>query len=111
MLFVDIDVKVTLGRVSNVNHKLKKLKKAGQNRWKGWRPSVRGVAMNPVDHPHGGGEGKTSGGRPSVSAWGRLTKGFKTKKKRKIVQAKIIKRRRNKLDNYKDSYEKKYKCS
>jgi len=81
MLFVDLDIKVTFGRVSNVEHKLKKLKRAGQNRWRGWRPHVRGVAMNPVDHPHGGGEGKTSGGRPSVSAWGRLTKGFKTKKK------------------------------
>jgi large subunit ribosomal protein L2 len=106
MLFVDIDVKATLGRVSNVEHKLKKLEKAGENRWRGWRPSVRGVAMNPVDHPHGGGEGKTSGGRPSVSAWGRLTKGYKTKKKRKIVKAKIIKRRRNKLENYIDFCEK-----
>jgi len=106
ILFVDLEVKVTLGRVSNVDHKLKKLYKAGQNRWRGWRPSVRGVAMNPVDHPHGGGEGKTSGGRPSVSAWGRLTKGVKTKKKKKVLKTKIITRRRNKLENYKNIYEK-----
>jgi ribosomal protein L2 len=101
LLFVDLDVKVTLGRVSNVEHKLKKLHKAGQNRWRGWRPSVRGVALNPVDHPHGGGEGKTAGGRPSVSAWGRLTKGVKTKDKAQIIKYKILKRRRNKLENYK----------
>jgi len=107
IIFCDLEVKVTLGRVSNPDHKLKKLHKAGQNRWRGWRPSVRGVAMNPVDHPHGGGEGKTSGGRPSVSAWGRLTKGVKTKDKDKIIKTKIIARRRNKLENYKDKYEKK----
>jgi large subunit ribosomal protein L2 len=101
ILFVDLDVKVTYGRVSNIEHKLKKFHKAGQNRWRGWRPSVRGVAMNPVDHPHGGGEGKTSGGRPSVSLWGKLTKGKKTKKKTKIIKYKILKRRRNKLENYK----------
>lgn len=105
IIFVDLEVKVTLGRVSNVEHKLKKLYKAGQNRWRGWRPSVRGVAMNPVDHPHGGGEGKTSGGRPSVSAWGRLTKGVKTKSKKKLQKNKIITKRRNKLENYKDKYE------
>lgn len=105
IIFVDLDVKVTLGRVSNVEHKLKKLYKAGQNRWRGWRPSVRGVAMNPVDHPHGGGEGKTSGGRPSVSAWGHLTKGVKTKAKKKILKNKIITKRRNKLENYKNKYE------
>jgi large subunit ribosomal protein L2 len=106
IIFVDLEVKVTIGRVSNVDHKLKKLYKAGQNRWRGWRPSVRGVAMNPVDHPHGGGEGKTSGGRPSVSAWGKLTKGVKTKKKKKVIKTKIITRRRNKLENYKSKYEK-----
>jgi len=88
-----------------MKHKLKKLYKAGQNRWRGLRPKVRGVAMNPVDHPHGGGEGKTSGGRPSVSAWGRLTKGVKTRDKRKTINYKIIARRRNKLRNYKDEYE------
>lgn len=67
------------GVVSNPNHFLNKKVKAGQNRWLGIRPTVRGVAMNPVDHPHGGGEGKSSGGRPSVSPWGKLTKGgYKT---------------------------------
>lgn len=106
IIFVDLEVKVTIGRVSNVDHKLKKLHKAGQNRWRGWRPSVRGVAMNPVDHPHGGGEGKTSGGRPSVSAWGYLTKGVKTRDKKKIVINKLITRRRNKLENYRDKYQK-----
>lgn len=74
---------VTLGRVSNINHNLKKNYKAGTSRWKGRRPSVRGVAKNPVDHPHGGGEGKSSGGRKSVSPWGKLTKGFVTVRKKK----------------------------
>lgn len=68
----------TLGIVSNDNWKLLNLGKAGRNRWKNWRPYVRGVAMNSVDHPHGGGEGKTSGGRPSVTPWGKPTKGPKT---------------------------------
>jgi large subunit ribosomal protein L2 len=68
----------TIGMVSNPQYKFEKLEKAGQSRWLGRRPSVRGVAMNPIDHPHGGGQGKTSGGRPSVSLWARLTKGFKT---------------------------------
>ncbi len=72
----------TLGRVSNVNHEFKKYKKAGSLRLLGKRPHVRGVAMNPIDHPHGGGEGKTSGGRCSVSRWGWLTKGYKTLKKK-----------------------------
>jgi len=67
-----------LGQASNFRHNKIFLKKAGVSRNKGFRPSVRGVAMNPVDHPHGGGEGKTSGGRISVSAWGKLTKGKKT---------------------------------
>lgn len=78
---VSLNSKATLGSVSNKNFFLKKLKKAGNNRWRGIRPTVRGVAMNPVDHPHGGGEGKTSGGRPSVTPWGRLTKGKPTRKK------------------------------
>lgn len=68
----------SLGIVSNENLKLTSLGKAGRSRWKSWRPHVRGVAMNPVDHPHGGGEGKTSGGRPSVTPWGKPTKGPKT---------------------------------
>ncbi len=77
----------TIGQVSNMNKRFIKKFKAGQNRWLGKRPSVRGVAMNPIDHPHGGGEGKTSGGRPSVSLWGKLTKGKKTvKKKNKFIK-------------------------
>ena len=72
----------TLGIVSNINHKKKNLGKAGRSRWLNKRPSVRGVAMNPVDHPHGGGEGKTSGGRPSCSPQGKITKGQSTRKKK-----------------------------
>ena len=64
----------TEGTLSNESFQFKKMYKAGQNRWKGFRPTVRGVAINPVDHPHGGGEGKSSGGRPSVSPWGLLAK-------------------------------------
>lgn len=66
-----IDTLATIGTISNPEHKYKTLRKAGQARWLGHRPTVRGVAMNPVDHPHGGGEGKTSGGRPSVTPWGK----------------------------------------
>jgi len=68
----------TFGRISNGEHKLITIGKAGRTRWLNKRPIVRGVAMNPIDHPHGGGQGKTSAGRPSVSPWGRLTKGVKT---------------------------------
>lgn len=76
---VPIKCKATIGKVSNLdNHNTVKAK-AGRSRWLGIRPTVRGVAMNPVDHPHGGGEGKTSGGRPSVSPWGKLTKGPRTR--------------------------------
>jgi large subunit ribosomal protein L2 len=74
----------TIGVVSNLDHKNISLGKAGRSRWMGRRPSVRGVAMNPVDHPHGGGEGKTSGGRHPVSPWGKPTKGAKTRKRRKF---------------------------
>ena len=70
----------TIGQSSNIDHNQKVIGKAGRSRWLGWRPVVRGVAMNPVDHPHGGGEGKTSGGRPSCSPWGKPTKGYRTKK-------------------------------
>lgn len=72
-----------LGVVSNENHKNNIIKKAGRSRWLNKRPTVRGVAMNPVDHPHGGGEGKTSGGRVSVSPWAKLTKGKPTRSKKK----------------------------
>jgi large subunit ribosomal protein L2 len=75
----------TLGIVSNIYHQRIKLGKAGRSRWLNRRPHVRGVAKNPVDHPHGGGEGKTSGGRPSVSPQGRITKGKPTRKKKKKI--------------------------
>lgn len=78
----DIKTIATNGVVSNPNSRFKKLKKAGQSRWLGRRPIVRGVAMNPIDHPHGGGEGKTSGGRPSVTPWGKPTKGPLTRRYR-----------------------------
>ena len=82
----------TIGSVSNTDHQNIKIGKAGRNRWKGRRPSVRGVAMNPVDHPHGGGEGKTSGGRSPVSPWGQSAKGLKTRNN-KITNKYIITRR------------------
>jgi large subunit ribosomal protein L2 len=69
----------TVGAVSNPDHSNINIGKAGRNRWLGWRPSVRGVAMNPIDHPHGGGEGRTSGGRHPVTPWGKPTKGKKTR--------------------------------
>ncbi|MFV9878034.1 MAG: 50S ribosomal protein L2 [Anaplasma ovis] len=75
--------RATVGVVSNLNNQNIKLGKAGRSRWLGFRPAVRGVAMNPVDHPHGGGEGKTSGGRNSVTPWGVPTKGKKTRKRGK----------------------------
>jgi large subunit ribosomal protein L2 len=73
------DCKAVIGEVSNAEHNLASLGKAGASRWRGIRPTVRGVAMNPVDHPHGGGEGRTSGGRHPVSPWGIPTKGYKTR--------------------------------
>ncbi|MEP5568141.1 MAG: 50S ribosomal protein L2 [Halioglobus sp.] len=88
------DCRATLGEVSNSEHSLRKLGKAGAARWRGVRPTVRGVAMNPVDHPHGGGEGKTSGGRHPVSPWGTPTKGYKTRKNKRTD--KLIVRRRGK---------------
>jgi len=75
--------RATIGEVSNSEHNLVKLGKAGAKRWRGVRPTVRGVAMNPVDHPHGGGEGRTSGGRHPVSPWGVPTKGYKTRKNKR----------------------------
>ncbi len=87
------DCRATLGEVSNSEHSLKKLGKAGAARWRGVRPTVRGVAMNPVDHPHGGGEGRTSGGRHPVSPWGKPTKGARTRNKNKASQKLIIRSR------------------
>ena len=76
---VSQDCMATIGAVSNADHGNVKQGKAGRNRWRGIRPSVRGVVMNPVDHPHGGGEGKSSGGRHPVTPWGKGTKGTKTR--------------------------------
>lgn len=83
----------TVGQVGNVNHENISLGKAGRNRWLGRRPKVRGVAMNPVDHPLGGGEGRSSGGRHPVTPWGIPTKGYKTRDKKKSSSKLIIKRR------------------
>ncbi|WFE69278.1 50S ribosomal protein L2 [Thiomicrospira sp. R3] len=76
---IHVDCRATVGEVGNTEHSLNKLGKAGAKRWRGIRPTVRGVAMNPVDHPHGGGEGRTSGGRHPVTPWGVPTKGKKTR--------------------------------
>ena len=89
-----IDCRATIGSVSNPEHSLRKIGKAGATRWRGVRPTVRGVAMNPVDHPHGGGEGRTSGGRHPVSPWGTPTKGYKTRSNKRTDN--MIVRRRNK---------------
>lgn len=83
----------TLGQVGNLEHFNMNIGKAGKNRWLGKRPTVRGVAMNPIDHPHGGGEGKTSSGRHPVSPWGLPTKGYKTRNKKKITTRFIVKPR------------------
>lgn len=87
------DCRATLGEVSNSEHSLRSLGKAGAKRWRGVRPTVRGVAMNPVDHPHGGGEGRTSGGRHPVTPWGTPTKGYKTRTNKRTNN--MIVRRRN----------------
>ena len=87
-----IDCRATIGEVGNSEHELMKIGKAGRNRWKGVRPQSRGVAMNPVDHPLGGGEGKTSGGRPAVSPWGKPEK--RTRNTNKASQQLIVRRRR-----------------
>ncbi|HIG44406.1 MAG: 50S ribosomal protein L2 [bacterium] len=87
------ECRATLGEVSNSEHNLTSLGKAGAKRWRGVRPTVRGVVMNPVDHPHGGGEGKTSGGRHPVSPWGMPTKGYKTRKNKRTDNM-IVRRRR-----------------
>lgn len=80
---VPIECRATIGEVGNQEHSLRSLGKAGAKRWRGVRPTVRGVAMNPVDHPHGGGEGRSSGGRHPVSPWGQPTKGHKTRKNKR----------------------------
>ena len=90
---VHVDCRATLGEVSNSENSLRQLGKAGVKRHMGIRPTVRGVAMNPVDHPHGGGEGRSSGGRHPVSPWGMPTKGYKTRDKKKSSSRLIVKRR------------------
>lgn len=95
---IDLDCAATIGQIGNIEHGSISLGKAGRSRWLGRRPKVRGVAMNPVDHPHGGGEGKTSGGRHPCTPWGKPTKGYKTRKKKKASNKFIIKRRKSKKE-------------
>jgi large subunit ribosomal protein L2 len=92
---VPADCMATIGEVGNTEHNLRALGKAGAKRWRGVRPTVRGVAMNPVDHPHGGGEGRTSGGRHPVSPWGTPAKGYRTRSNKR-TSGMIIRRRNNK---------------
>jgi len=89
---VSVDCMATIGQVGNVEHENVSIGKAGRTRWMGKRPTVRGVAMNPVDHPHGGGEGKTSGGRNPVTPWGQPTRGYKTRNNKRTDKF-IVKRR------------------
>ena len=90
---VDVRSRATIGEVSNEEHSLRQYGKAGAIRWKGIRPTVRGTAMNPVDHPHGGGEGKTGEGMPQVSPWNTLTKGYRTRSNKR-TQTMIVSRRK-----------------
>ena len=92
---VHSNCRATVGEVGNDEHNLRKLGKAGATRWRGVRPTVRGVAMNPVDHPHGGGEGRTAGGRHPVSPWGLPTKGYKTRNNKR-TDALIVRHRKRK---------------
>ena len=94
MRMVSENCLATIGSVGNKSHENIVIGKAGRSRWLAKRPKVRGVVMNPVDHPHGGGEGKTSGGRHPVSPWGMPTKGYKTRKKKKSSNKFIVKRRK-----------------
>ena len=93
---VSFNCNATIGSVSNPDQKNIKIGKAGRNRWRGKRPQSRGVAMNPVDHPHGGGEGKTSGGRSPVSPWGQSAKGLKTRKPKRSDKFIITRRKKRK---------------
>ena len=90
---VPVECRATIGEVSNSEHNLRSLGKAGASRWRGIRPTVRGVVMNPVDHPHGGGEGRTSGGRHPVTPWGFPTKGAKTRSNKRTDKM-IVRRRK-----------------
>ncbi len=91
---INIKCYATIGQVGNLDHENVSLGKAGRKRWLGWRPTVRGVAMNPIDHPMGGGEGRTSGGGHPVSPWGQLAKGKKTRGPRKASRRFIVQRRK-----------------
>ena len=91
---IGLDCMATIGKVGNIDHENMSSGKAGRSRWLGKRPKVRGVAMNPVDHPMGGGEGKSSGGRHPITPWGKKTKGLKTRKKGKSSGRYIVKRRK-----------------
>jgi len=93
MRLINENCMATIGQVGNLDHSNELLGKAGRSRWKGRRPKVRGVVMNPHDHPHGGGEGRSSGGRHPVTPWGVPTKGYKTRKVNKLSDKFIIKRR------------------
>jgi len=93
---IDARCMATIGTIANSDHSNRKVGKAGRTRWLGVRPTVRGVVMNPVDHPHGGGEGRTSGGRHPVTPWGVPTKGHKTRNKNKASSRDIIRRRKQK---------------
>jgi large subunit ribosomal protein L2 len=90
---VPVGSQATVGQVGNLDHENVRIGKAGKSRWLGRRPTVRGVAMNPVDHPLGGGEGKSSGGRHPVTPWGKPTKGYKTRRKRNPTSKYIVRRR------------------
>ena len=90
---VHMDCRASIGQVGNLNHENQKLGKAGRKRWKGFRPHNRGVTMNPVDHPMGGGEGRSSGGRHPCTPWGKPTKGYRTRKKKKASSKHIVRRR------------------
>ncbi len=92
---VHIECRATIGEVGNGEHSLRQIGKAGAQRWRGIRPTVRGVAMNPIDHPHGGGEGKTAAGRDPVSPWGVKTKGYRTRKNKRTTSM-IVQRRHKK---------------
>jgi large subunit ribosomal protein L2 len=90
---IHIECRATIGEVSNEEHSLRQIGKAGVKRWMGIRPTVRGVAMNPIDHPHGGGEGRTGEGRAPVDPWGNLTKGYRTRNNKR-TQVMIVSRRK-----------------
>lgn len=92
---VHIECRATIGEVGNEEHSLRQIGKAGANRWRGIRPTVRGTAMNPIDHPHGGGEGRTGEGRVPVSPWGQPTKGYKTRRNKRTTSM-IVQRRKKK---------------